>query len=1098
MRKKLISGVLSAAMLLGVAFPATPGYAAEEPSATSGMEISKTAVANGDGTYTITLEAYATGSKVITESKEDVPTDIVLVLDQSGSMEENMSTYSFRAYTNKSNSAYYNLRHNNSSYNATKNLYYQLDDGSYASVSVTRAQGEATYSYVECPSNWVNDAEGSWGSDPDDYWKYSNDNLFVKNAVDEYEKVTLTRSGSWWDGYTYTYTFPDGSTVVSEGRNTSPENFNGKGPLYRRSISQQGEYTYTYTYTDKDGVTQTIGTSAGANTQPTGFTLYERYQASRTTRLQALKNAVTTFANGVAEKAAGADKDITTTEDNVNHRIAVVGFASGTNYNGTNYNYGNTEVFVGSNQYKYGTAAEGVYDEAFQDMNTAEGKANVTASIGALDANGGTIINLGMEMANGIFEENPVGENEKRNRVVIVFTDGTPGWSGYDSTVANNAITEGNTSKNTYKATVYTVGIFEGADATSAGSTSGTDTAKANWFMQNLSNNNGTPQSPSYYLSAGDADSLNNIFQQISNQIQSGGSSTTLSEETVIKDIIAPAFTLPAGTKAEDITVETYECIGKSGEAYTWRKNATTMGATAAVSGDKVDVTGFDFAENYVGTVTQSSGVTYRGHKLVISFDVVAKDGFLGGNNVYTNTSAGVYENDEATSPALVFNRPQVNVPIKDVSVTAADKNVYLTGSLNAAQLQAGATVTAGKTENSSGISLNMDEYNYGLEVWQNEYVNIGFKDADGNATTELENLKADTSYTVSVTIDPKSDGAGASGAVATKKTGSDSADVYVFKPYATFKDSTIYQGNKADYAVNKPGSVIWVHGTTESTDPGVTMTGDEPKDVSYTYDKAEAAFQDCTTVQPTPVVNGISGGSATSFTVHVLKPSVVVNLADTSAYYGTTYTPAGGSAVVSWSDSHTGIPTVTGTAPFDGSNVTLKYYDSAAADATVKGAFTMTKQPVDIYVKAFHGADQLTVTGYNTTCNVPGYNCAAHTNGYYTVHPLTCQLTITKKDGAAGEPYVFDIYKDDVKYSEVTIVGNGSETIYELPVGEYTVKEDTSWSWRYDASYSSEVTLSSGNTSGEITCTNASNGLIYWLNGFSQVLKNIFGIGQN
>ena len=55
----------------------------------SGMVITKNAVANEDehGTYTITLEAYATGSQIITEVTKDIPTDIVLVLDQSGSMD---------------------------------------------------------------------------------------------------------------------------------------------------------------------------------------------------------------------------------------------------------------------------------------------------------------------------------------------------------------------------------------------------------------------------------------------------------------------------------------------------------------------------------------------------------------------------------------------------------------------------------------------------------------------------------------------------------------------------------------------------------------------------------------------------------------------------------------------------------------------------------------------------------------------------------------------------------------------------------------------------------------------------------------------------
>ena len=93
--------------------------------------------------------------------------------------------------------------------------------------------------------------------------------------------------------------------------------------------------------------------------------------------------------------------------------------------------------------------------------------------------------------------------------------------------------------------------------------------------MQNVSSNNGTPQTPSYYLSASDADTLNNIFQQISEQIESGGSSTTLSDKTVIKDIISPQFTLPEGATANNITLETYSCTGVDEYGkYTWKKNS--------------------------------------------------------------------------------------------------------------------------------------------------------------------------------------------------------------------------------------------------------------------------------------------------------------------------------------------------------------------------------------------------------------------------------------------------------------------------------------------------------------------------------------------
>mgnify|MGYP000108017544 CR=1 FL=1 len=261
---------------------------------------------------------------------------------------------------------------------------------------------------------------------------------------------------------------------------------------------------------------------------------------------------------------------------------------------------------------------------------------------------------------------------------MIIFTDGEPGSGSNLVLIEHKAIAEVYTSKNSYHATAYTVGIFSGADATTP---IPDNTSNANKFMHYMSSNfeNATsmsapgdatyPDEGSYYLSAADADSLNDIFQQIADNIETGGTSSTLTENAVIKDVISDQFELPEGANADDITLKTYSYTGEN----QWEENVgDTMGATATVDGSKVNVTGFDFSENYVGTVTEGSSVTYRGDKLVISFTVKAQDGFLGGNNVYTNTSAGIYENSTAEEPVKEFDRPQVNVPIKDIAVTAA------------------------------------------------------------------------------------------------------------------------------------------------------------------------------------------------------------------------------------------------------------------------------------------------------------------------------------------------------------------------------------------------------------------------------------------
>ena len=987
-KTKILSLLLCLSLFCALIVPGTRAYADNEPD--SGMKISKTATANADGSYTITLEAFATGYKVITEQKTDIPTDIVLVIDQSGSMNDPIGGYTYTAYRtggynsrNYHNDEYYPLRHNGGS----ENLWHKLNNNEYIAVSVEQ---KMVYTAI---SGWSNRKY------------YDNQNSLYCLVSGEYKSVAVRRQGHLLSADAYWYTV-DGQQILYTTGDSSIPNFGQYAPLYQ-SVKK---YTYSYTL---NGVTTVIEESFGDGSSPdTQFYRRDYSSSAGGTRLNALKNAATTFANAVAAKAAGADGDISTPADNVNHRIAVVGFASGQYYNSTNYNYGNTEVFVGSNQYKYGSAAQGQYGNAFQDMNTSTGVGNVSASIGALSAEGGTLINLGLEMGNGIFGANPIAEGEKRNRVVIVFSDGVPGWKGYDSNTANSAITQAGTAKNTYGATVYSIGIFPGADATSAGNQNGNETEKANWFMQRVSSNTQYPQSPSYYLSAADAGTLNSIFQQISDQIETGGTTSTLTSDAVVKDIISPQFTLPAGTTAANITVETYACTGKNAnDDYTWSNNNSTMGATASISGDQVNVTGFNFSENYVGTVTEGDSVTYRGHKLVISFKVQPKAGFLGGNEVYTNTSAGIYENGSAENPLLTFDRPTVNVPIKDVTVTAKDKNVYLKGEVTADQLKDGSEISVGDVKLDLSKAADTDKP-YGLDSWQTEYVDITVtvKDKDGNVISDkLDNLTDDTTYTVEVTVTPKTTGStGSAGTPATEKSGKNTpaANINVFKPELTFKDSTAYYGESVpannNYSGNKVGSETWKHGDTASTDAGVTMLGIKPTlDISYTPDESK-----------------LEGGKYTKQDVPV---SATVKIGTENVNEHTTFVHQDCDPACGW------------TAPAN-----------------------------------------------------PGAPA-------FLIHIQTCTLRITKQGGAGDESYVFDVYKDGKKYSEVTVWGNSTEILVELPIGTYTISENQGWSWRYYANNGSSTELTAQNPTGSITCVNTKNNN-QWLNGFSEVVRNIFG----
>ena len=74
-RVKTVALFLSLAMVFISMVTGTQAQAADGQEKDNGMVISKMAQANMDGSYTITLEAYATGSKITTETKKDVPTD---------------------------------------------------------------------------------------------------------------------------------------------------------------------------------------------------------------------------------------------------------------------------------------------------------------------------------------------------------------------------------------------------------------------------------------------------------------------------------------------------------------------------------------------------------------------------------------------------------------------------------------------------------------------------------------------------------------------------------------------------------------------------------------------------------------------------------------------------------------------------------------------------------------------------------------------------------------------------------------------------------------------------------------------------------------
>lgn len=95
-----------------------------------------------------------------------------------------------------------------------------------------------------------------------------------------------------------------------------------------------------------------------------------------------------------------------------------------------------------------------------------------------------------------------------------------------------------------------------------------------------------------------------------------------------------------------------------------------------------------------------------------------------------------------------------------------------------------------------------------------------------------------------------------------------------------------------------------------------------------------------------------------------------------------------------------------------------------------------------------------------------------------FTITVKTCSLKITKTvEGKGANPnqtFVFNVMKGDDLVTTVVLKAGASTTITGLGVGDYTVVEDTNWSWSYTPNNGSKaVTLSSTTPNGEAEITN-------------------------
>lgn len=261
---------------------------------------------------------------------------------------------------------------------------------------------------------------------------------------------------------------------------------------------------------------------------PEGIQFYTQ-KITRTAKIDALKAAANGFIEATAEKNAGI------ADASKRHRISIVKFAGD-----NNDSIGNDTYLDGRNRYNY---SQVVTDLKAYDRTTVS---DATAEINKINAGGATAADRGMAHAKAVLEGREAswsqdalgGARQDAKKVVIFFTDGEPNHqSDFDPDVATPAIKTSKALKDG-GATVYSIGVFQGADPSN---TAQTTNNRFNAYMHAMSsnypkaeewNNLGTrAENSDYYKAATDADELNSIFQEISNEINSGTGSPTETTE---------------------------------------------------------------------------------------------------------------------------------------------------------------------------------------------------------------------------------------------------------------------------------------------------------------------------------------------------------------------------------------------------------------------------------------------------------------------------------------------------------------------------------------------------------------------------------------
>lgn len=826
----------------------------------SNLFTGKKAYAAADGTYTIDLQSYATGTTQSAISDKGVPLDVVLVTDLSASMSETSNNRDCINYD----------KHYRLSYDSSSGMYYKLGDTYYP---VQRGSYD-TYAYNP------HVGELSYNSDPvgNKYlFKHTDGNYYNirRGTLDKYVFPSIRYcyylfyevDGKSYLLYNLKNDCPDygnGCTGVHACANSELtfENLysNSSSPIHNCYKASKGDaawkgtyYTYDktthyYLYFEANGKTYYLDGLNAVDDRPSQYTSSSEYiytgvyyTKTDVTRLTATTKAAREFL---------ADLKVDAGKYNVDHRVAVVEFGNddssarptiaqvGEAFDIKTANWVRTGIWQKANDTGAGdftkqdpsTISADAYASAFYSVNDS----TLEKAIDKMDTQRGNYVcaapNHGLNMAYEILNNSSAKAEYAagtRKAIVVFISDGVPGNPEKSDNpniayiYANGAIEASAKIKTLGSVDIYSIYI----------GTESMDKFSVDNYMEGVSSNypnaTGYPGynnkvlgeknlDGNFYTRITSGGDLSKLLESIAYEAIASGTAVKLNSTAVLKDVLSDSFAFPSDLSQLKVTIQTqelsYNAANKLVEGTIVNNPA---GVTYEIVGNEINVTGFDYTSNFVAP-------DHPGKRLIVKIEGVLPVKDIVGYNIDTNDNqrSGIYEHPDASVPMENLTKDEVTrlLPAPETSVPEHNY-IFDFGSVmpitdNAGELLA---VSASPTKlstsaypleatNTSGGSAKIDTAANGLDLTMgmtNSYIYAFIKTGhDSYEWTRVNLIPASNVYFEETSLTPVTGTgtawASTAAASAAAQSPSGNYDLYGFDASYNFNDGKLFSGNAA------------------------------------------------------------------------------------------------------------------------------------------------------------------------------------------------------------------------------------------------------------------------------------------------------------